>query len=393
MRNFANRKNKKEGMQAIYTILTALPATACSCMAAGLIWDWQRHKSNASFWLALWAVVTAMLYCCHYIFFNRSEHLLPAADSIYTVCNLLVFPLFYMFLHELADGNASPQRHRKQSLMLLILILPLPLTMGLVTALLYAAMTWEEKMQFAAVYLYGSHKEEFEALSAALATAHDVQHALFAVSVVAVMVMGYRKIRKYNETLAMYYADTDDKNLHRMTGLLVLFIIISACSIASNFMGRHSFMGTLWIALPSVAFSILLPLIALSSASRKPLALIVADERAENTDEIEEIPTVKRMLREKFEEVMEKEQLFLQPDLRLDQVALAIGTNRTYLLEILRRDMDMTFKEYVNRRRIEYAERLMEKNPETPKNEIASRSGYNTFSSFYRNMKQYGRGG
>ena len=49
----------------------------------------------------------------------------------------------------------------------------------------------------------------------------------------------------------------------------------------------------------------------------------------------------------------------------------------------------MTFKEYINRKRIAYAEQLMAQDPSTPKNEIATRSGYNSISSFYRNLTLY----
>jgi AraC-like DNA-binding protein len=58
-------------------------------------------------------------------------------------------------------------------------------------------------------------------------------------------------------------------------------------------------------------------------------------------------------------------------------------------LQALNEEKGMTFKEYINRLRIEYAEQLMERNPSLTKNEIATMSGYNTLSSFYRNYNTY----
>ena len=86
---------------------------------------------------------------------------------------------------------------------------------------------------------------------------------------------------------------------------------------------------------------------------------------------------------------MQEKKTFLKNDLRLEQVTRELGTNRTYLLQALNEEKGMTFKEYINRLRIEYAERLMKSNPSLTKNEIATMSGYNTLSSFYRNYNTY----
>lgn len=92
---------------------------------------------------------------------------------------------------------------------------------------------------------------------------------------------------------------------------------------------------------------------------------------------------------QELDRLMQEKKTFLKNDLRLEQVTRELGTNRTYLLQALNEEKGMTFKEYINRLRIEYAEQLMERNPSLTKNEIATMSGYNTLSSFYRNYNTY----
>ena len=87
--------------------------------------------------------------------------------------------------------------------------------------------------------------------------------------------------------------------------------------------------------------------------------------------------------------LIEGKKLFLQYDLRLDDVAGMLGTNRTYLIYALNEGNGMSFREYVNRLRITYAKQLMAENPELSKSQIATMCGYNTPSSFYRNWKKY----
>ena len=93
---------------------------------------------------------------------------------------------------------------------------------------------------------------------------------------------------------------------------------------------------------------------------------------------------------EKLESMMNEQQTYLKNDLLLNDVAKLLGTNRTtYLLAALNSCAHMTFKEYINRKRIAHAEQLMAQNPLTPKTEIATLSGYNSMSSFYRNYSLY----
>lgn len=90
--------------------------------------------------------------------------------------------------------------------------------------------------------------------------------------------------------------------------------------------------------------------------------------------------------------LVKDKKIFLENDLRLEQVTRELRTNRTYLLRALNEGKGMTFKEYINNLRIEYAERLMEENPSLTKTEVATMSGYNSLSSFYRNYNTYKKG-
>ena len=53
--------------------------------------------------------------------------------------------------------------------------------------------------------------------------------------------------------------------------------------------------------------------------------------------------------------------------------------------------MGVSFADYINRLRIEHAERLIEEHPEMSMNEVAESSGYHSLSSFYRNRKKFGK--
>jgi YesN/AraC family two-component response regulator len=101
-----------------------------------------------------------------------------------------------------------------------------------------------------------------------------------------------------------------------------------------------------------------------------------------NADRIRQIST-------RIEEVMREEKPFLQPDLRVSDLARLLHTNRDYISKAIRLDKGMSFNEYVNRLRIEHAITLMKNNPQIPVLELSIKSGYTSKASFFRNFKQF----
>ena len=86
----------------------------------------------------------------------------------------------------------------------------------------------------------------------------------------------------------------------------------------------------------------------------------------------------------KLQEYMENERIYLNPRLTLNDVATAIGTNRTYLSEYLNNNLNTTFYEYVNGFRVQEACSLLIADERKSLSEIAELSGFNSLSTFNR---------
>ena len=78
-----------------------------------------------------------------------------------------------------------------------------------------------------------------------------------------------------------------------------------------------------------------------------------------------------------------EEKLYLNPQLKLSDVARQVGTNRTYLSRFFNQEKQMTFFDYVNNLRVEHAEGLL-RNTDLRLNVIAEQSGFNSMSTFRR---------
>lgn len=77
------------------------------------------------------------------------------------------------------------------------------------------------------------------------------------------------------------------------------------------------------------------------------------------------------------------EKIYLDPNLKLSDIAKAAGTNRTYVSAFFNKESDSTFYDYVNSLRIEHACRLLLGTGANLKL-IAEQSGFNSQQSFIR---------
>ena len=374
----------------IYEFFSSLPLMVCVVMVVQLTLTYRRRMDKAIRWLLLWAIATLLLYGCHFIYFNHFSDLLPFSDTLYVALNLAVYPLFLLYISAITDRKPLSQQKR----FLWSALMP-PVTAGIVVGGLYGAMDAGEAKAFITSYLYLGYETTLSGLALAQAWVHIVCHITFAIQVIIVIVRGFRRIRRFNKTVEQLYADTENKEIEAIPTILILFIVTSLVSTIVNVIGRQMFVDTVIIALPSVAFSALIFALSWVGMQHNFSMRDIPEEQEKETDDSEKVTAVPSansiIIYEKLENLMNNEQIFLQNDLLLNDVAKLLGTNRTYLLQALSSCAHMTFKEYINRKRIAHAEQLIANNPLMPKTEIATRSGYNSMSSFYRNLGHYSK--
>lgn len=78
-----------------------------------------------------------------------------------------------------------------------------------------------------------------------------------------------------------------------------------------------------------------------------------------------------------------EEKLYLNPQLQLNDVARALGTNRTYMSRHFNNEQGVTFYDYVNEFRLNHATGLLQNTDDTLP-DIAEQSGFNSLSTFRR---------
>ncbi|MGM9779410.1 MAG: helix-turn-helix domain-containing protein [Prevotella sp.] len=116
---------------------------------------------------------------------------------------------------------------------------------------------------------------------------------------------------------------------------------------------------------------------------------VVVNEESKEPEIEEEQPQSYRddIITERLTRVMEVNKVYLNPKVSLGEVALAIGSNKTYLSDYLNNSLHTTFYDYINTYRIAEACRIIDAMPtegRRPMSAVAEISGFNSLSTFNR---------
>lgn len=371
----------------ILFFITIVLTLICALWSVVLMLDIYAHGNRGSHRnLLTWSLAATLLYVGHTFYFLGYRSWIPVFDSLYVACNLAVYPLYLRYLLYLTEGKVSLRCN-------LAILLP-PLLLGLTVAVLYALMSGSEQTQFINTYLYGNTTSGLSGLQLIQAYVHIFCRILFMVWVVITLVVGIKKVRKYNNLVDTIFSDIEDKRLHNISSILLFMAITCFISMFVNIIGRQFFIDSVALLfLPFLLFSILLFAICYTGYCQvfgyvDMLPYIHDDKADDSNEELKYKGLIE--LTESISIMMQTKQCFLIPNLRVGDLANMLGTNSRYIQRALNENLGMSFAEYVNRQRVDYARHIMKTYPDLNMTEVSSRSGFSSMSAFYRNMKMYG---
>jgi len=390
-----------------------MPIIVCAVFAMLMLLDLRGRRER--YVLAIFFIVATLLYLGHGIFFSRILPLIPLSDTIYSFCNLAVYPLYYLYLESVTSDNLRGLRIRKR-----IALLP-AVVCSLTVGLLYLLMNDDDTKLFIHSYLYEVETSELTGIAWWQAVAHMVTKSIFALQIIPVVHFGSRSIVKFNQRVEASFADTEGRSLHRQKVLLWIFLATSLASFVCNIIGRQWFDSSAWLlSVPSFLFSALLFCVGreglmlnfsiqeIMEAEQEEMPNEEKDSETsdeasatdddsvsaiEQSDHLLQIETNKTSAKDrKMEHIVQRiveEQLYLQPDLQLNGLATLLCTNRTYISDAIRKEKGMTFYEFINDLRIQHAQKLMKEYPEMAIYEIYTQSGYSNYPTFRRNFVRF----
>jgi YesN/AraC family two-component response regulator len=86
-------------------------------------------------------------------------------------------------------------------------------------------------------------------------------------------------------------------------------------------------------------------------------------------------------------QLIEQQQLYLNPNLKVTDVADALQTSRVAVSNCIKSQRNCTFPQFVNTYRVALAQQLLSSQPDTKLAEVWTAAGFSSESSFYRIFK------
>ena len=362
-------------------LISSLPMIVCGILSVLIALSLYDHRNMAKLKLLFFMATATMLYLAHYFYFNRLMAVIPLTDILYCFCNPAVFPLYYLYIEELTDYR--PNRWRQA-----LYLLP-SLLCCLAVGLLYTLMDPQETATFVLHYLYDDEFASLSGLAYWQAVIHVVVRIVFALQVPLVLFFGFRRITAYNAVVETNYSNIEGKRIVRVKTLLVLFAVTSLVAFVFNLIGRQRFIdGAEPLAIPSLLFSMLLLLIGHVGLNQQFSVQDIEAEVFMESEPMAEDCGYSELL-EKIRKLMSEEKLYLYPNLKVSDLAMRLNSNRNYVYNAINVEMGISFSDYINGQRIDYASQLLEAHPEMSINDVMIKSGFTSTSAFYRNFKKF----
>ena len=154
----------------IHSLVISMPIIVCAVFAMLMLLDLRGRRER--YVLAIFFIVATLLYLGHGIFFSRILPLIPLSDTIYSFCNLAVYPLYYLYLESVTSDDIKGFKIRKR-----IALLP-AVACSLTVGLLYLLMNDEDTNLFIHSYLYEVERSKLTGMAWWQTVAHKVADKL-----------------------------------------------------------------------------------------------------------------------------------------------------------------------------------------------------------------------
>ena len=141
---------------------------------------------------------------------------------------------------------------------------------------------------------------------------------------------------------------------------------------------------------PSVILTIMLFSIGWLGNSQRAVLLTDIEKETvsaatdENTEQGKETKSQNIRIKNRLKKLFNEEQIYLNKDLTIWELAKKINTNRSYLSQIINNDYGQNFSAFVNSYRARHAQNLQQSHPELSQANIAEMSGFGSVKSWKR---------
>lgn len=388
----------------------SFPGCVCLFWFIVIACRWKKNFRSQKIF-ALTMLVMAVSFYVWNIYFDGLKdyniyYIFDCMDSFFT---LLIHPLIFLFFKSFTDERPLS---RKDYLWLLPAVF-----IGGGTALLYWIMGEENAILF--VKDMTSNRGRTIVYTDTLFRIQNLisirgYNFVLYLQIIATTIYAVRSLFLYHRKLNEFYSNLDGKSINTSFAILISFSIsllfsLLTISLGSDYFlvkypdysqfaiilwgGALNFLGFQVASLHYTAEDLAADIKKADMEAEKNGYLLFDEEFAIKNDMSHTCGSTEKrhidtQLSERFNQLIDTGKIYLQSELRLDEVARMMCTNRTYISRLINDEHQCSFSDFINRKRIEYAKDLMRTDPNMKQEHIAKEAGFLHSATFSRIFKQ-----
>lgn len=373
----------------LHFIISVLPIVVCLFWIISL--SAKRSSNLPKRYLVVFFCISVVNYFVHATFFNNQYELFAFMDNLWVFTSLAGYPLYYYYVRLLTCDTHIRWR------IVAGLLLPAVL-LSLYSFVIYFGMSATESDIFIHGVMYHElgYTRPYPMMVQLQIYRLSAFKIIFIIQLTACIYLCFRRIRINLARVKTTYSCLEGKDLKTTKWVLYALIFASLISFLSSLIGKDFFVdkNQILLIIPSLTHSFFLFFIGYAGHRQN---FTVADLQQEEQGKAADTDATANKYRlglytaQELEHIVLKENLFINPNFRLSDLATKLNTNRTYLSRLINHELHTNFCDWINSHRIAYAKRLFSDTiyHEMPMQEIAEKCGFSSLSSFYRIFKEY----
>ncbi|SMO67147.1 Helix-turn-helix domain-containing protein [Saccharicrinis carchari] len=358
---------------------------------------------NPRFIMALFMACGSITFLSGIGMYGGALHIYKIVYPFVFFTALALFPLFYIYVLQIV----TPSKIRKQ---LFIHFVPAGILLCCSVILYALLMSPEEKLYYINQFLLNKTSVADEvyrkfSLMKFVDTTAKLSYILLSI---VYYIATVRLVNKHQKTIEDYYSSLKAVSLDWVKTLGIFFVLAVISGIAVHWFHRRDILDNdMLSSIPFLFLGIFFAMIGNHSNRQSvnifPSKNLESDE-SEDTSVLKSLPeentndgedensgTIPDGLKDKLEIYFSEKRPYLNPELKIWDVARHLNTNRTYISRLINQAHGVRFSVFVNRYRIQEAKEMMT-HPKTGQyslSVIAGMSGFVNYSSFVRAFRQF----
>jgi len=195
--------------------------------------------------------------------------------------------------------------------------------------------------------------------------------------------LGIMRLLRYRSKISDYSADISRNSLRWLYMLIILSLAIVPLPVASFFFKKQQMMSSFLIVLPMFVIVIQHGILCFNMLTVN-YVIIPPEKPSRKT------PKNQQINKSTFEAFILQNKPYQNPFLRITDLCIALGTNRSYLSDFINREYGMNFSRYINQQRLNELERL-QNDPENQlrnKKELIEQAGFSSYFGWQQFLRK-----